>query len=170
MGNAQSAQRLRPPEESLNPLIAARAAQSAAVATRSGSSSQQQPSQPADPPPSFPALWGHALLCYWIAHRASNANQQPSEQQAQLTPLRWHLVALVFFSTVIRFWPAKDEVDSSVSLDGVKGTIRGRRGSSKYRGLSWHKGVGKWAVQLRINGQASAPPLPIHAWSQHAIS
>ena len=27
------------------------------------------------------------------------------------------------------------------------------RGSSKFRGLSWHRGVGKWTAQLRINGQ-----------------
>ena len=40
-----------------------------------------------------------------------------------------------------------------------------RRGSSRYMGLSWHRGVKKWAVQLRIHNKVGRWPCACFAIS-----
>ena len=156
MGAVSSTQQLRTPENSLNPLLAAQANTVIQPAGSAGSTRQQlqQPGHLIKPQQelTLAGLWIWALAGNVLAGLGSSEVVEPAVETA-----RWHLTVLTFLTQACKLRKhspiaVKDEADSPVQHQNRPG----RRGSSKYRGLSWHKGVGKWAVQLRISGQAGS--------------
>ena len=153
MGAVSSTQQLRTPENSLNPLLAAQAHTVIQPAGSAGSIRQQlqQPGHLIKPQRELASagLWVLALAGNVLAGLGSSEVVEPAVETA-----RWHLTVLTFLTQACKLRKqspvaVKDEADSPVQHQNRPG----RKGSSKYRGLSWHKGVGKWAVQLRISGQ-----------------
>ena len=105
-------------------------------------------------------VWAQAILMIMMmASFWQRANGTPA---SGLTRGRWCLTSLVFsrlHSFIEPVMPCSEPVKEAGYSDKINPTPQSgapwKRGrSSKYRGLSWHKSVRKWSVQLRIQGKA----------------
>ena len=109
-------------------------------------------------------VWAQAILLLMMM--ASSWQRTSGVPASALTRGRWCLACLIFSrlntpkEPVV---PCPEPVQEAGCLDRNKAEDNalpqygapwktGR--SSKYRGLSWHKSVRKWSVQLRIQGKA----------------
>lgn len=99
-------------------------------------------------------VWAQAILLMMMASAWQSTHEMAASRMARG---RWCLASLVFsrlHSLDELAMPTKvgclDEVGPSP--DNVAPVKKER--SSRYKGLSWHKSVGKWSVQLRIQGKA----------------
>lgn len=149
MGTTQSRHNLRPPELSFNPLLAAQALKRSRAEKRVDEGARRQTPW---------SLFAQMAVQYLLARKWLAAEDLAPVQQHG----RWCIAVLSFLYAAARqryLSRPRDEAESSSSLE-EKPRKLGRRGSSKFRGLSWHKTVGKWAVQLRINGQVRRSLIP----------
>ena len=98
-------------------------------------------------------VWAQAILLMLMM--ASTWQRTNGSAASRLTRGRWCLASLVFSRLHNLVGPAV-ACPEAIDAEPPDNPAPGRKGrSSQYRGLSWHKSVRKWSVQLRIHGKAS---------------
>ena len=135
------------PHSSLNPFIAAKRRIAAT------DKQQQSPSLRTLKPE---VIWAQTFLLFLMAHSLPCTENR---SQHQVISRRWSLSVMAFHLLARREKPGKPRELTRKAEGAVlplSKSAPGRRGVSEYRGLTWHKSVQKWAVQLRIDNKASA--------------